>query len=131
MKESKLTEWHFCFAIFLEMSVEEFVRLLQTNSPEVYYKFLDARSNLELYEEAKESMLNKRLGGVDFDFDYDTEPFVFNKYINGKLDRAYKICIFEISEREISFSGKTSDAYCNGLPLFYDLDGNLIKNSLN
>src|SRR5258708_32747077 len=130
MKETKLTNKHFCFVIFLEMNPADFLKLLHSNSVGKDFIFLESKGNPELYQEAKEVLLNKNLGGVDFDFDYDAEPFVFNKYINGKLDRAYKICIFEQEEPVKSFSGKTSNEYCDGIPLFFDPTATMIKNSL-
>ena len=127
----KLTDKHFCFFIFLEMPPEDFANLLQTNAVVDCLVFLDPKSNLELYNEAKELMCGKEMGSVFLDFDYDSEPFVFNKYINGKLDRAYKICIFEAKEEEMSYTGQTSNVYCDGTPLFFDPEGNMIKPSLN
>lgn len=130
MKKAVLTDNHFCYVLFLEMSPDDFISLLKINGIMDGLVFLDSKNNKEIYQEAKERVLNLNLGQVVFDFDYDAEPFVFDKYINGKLDRAYKICIFEYGTQNI-YSGQTSNVYCEGMPLFFDQDGNMIKNSLN
>ncbi len=131
MKETRLTDNHFCYVLFLEMLPTDFINLLKTNEIVDKLTFLEVKHNVELYQEAKEKLINKNLGSIYFEFDYDSEPFIFNKYINGKLDRPYKICIFEYIPDEKRFLGKTSNTYCNGEPLFFDLDGNMIKNSDN
>lgn len=131
MEKTRLTDKHFCYILFLEMAPADFIALMKTNGIIDSMKYLDAKINLELYQEAKELLTGKNFGRVEFDFDYDSEPFVFNKYINGKLDRAYKICIFEYGEEEKDYTGQTSNVYCNGMPLFFDSEGNMIKNSLN
>jgi hypothetical protein len=112
------------------MAPADFIALMKTNGKIDSLKFLEPKRNQELYEEAKDFLSKKDLGNTYFDFDYDSEPFVFNKYINGKLDRAYKICIFEYGE-EKDYTGQTSKFYINGMPMFYDPEGNIIKNSLN
>lgn len=131
MEKTKLTDKHFCYVLFLEMKPTDFIKLMKTNGIIDNLVFLDIKKNKELYQEAKELLIGKDFGNVDFDFDYDLEPFFFNKYINGKLDRAYKICIFEHVSEEKSFEGNTSEIYLDGMPLFYDAEGNLIKISLN
>jgi len=130
MSTKKLTEKHFCYVLFLEMTPGDFISLMKTNGIVDNLSYLDSKRNVELYNEAKELLVSKDFGNVHFDFDYDLEPFVFNKYINGKLDRAYKICIFEYGE-EKDYVGTTSNLYCEGMPVFFDADGNIIKNSLN
>ncbi len=130
MKEIKLTDKHFCYVLFLEMTPTDFANLLKTNGVVDNLKYLDSKYYTELYEEAKERMVRMNSGQVSFDFDFDSEPFVFNKYINGKLDRLYKICVFEY-DTEDDFAGKTSSIYCEGMPLFFDAEGNMIKHSLN
>lgn len=130
MTKSKLTNNHFCYILFLEMSPTEFLDLLKINTIIDNMIFLDEKDNLELYQEAKQLLLKKDFSYVSFDFDYDSEPFVFNKYINGKLDRAYKICIFEMKE-EKDYIGETSKLYCDGMPIFFDPEGQIIKNYLN
>jgi hypothetical protein len=127
----RLTDKHFCFVVFLEMAPSDFANLLHTNTLTENLNFLDVRENLELYNEAKEMIVSQSFGNVIFDFDYDTEPFVFNKYIDGQLDRPYKICIFEAGEPEVSYKGKTSQFYCDKMPVFYDTEGQIIRNSLN
>jgi hypothetical protein len=112
------------------MAPSDFIKLMKTNGIVDKMKFLDSKENIGLYKEAKELLTGKDFGQVEFDFDYDSEPFVFNKYINGKLDRTYKICIFEYGE-EKDYTGQTSKVYIDGMPIFYDQQGNIIKNSLN
>lgn len=136
MEATKLTDRHFCYVIFLEMPPIDFVNLLETNGVIDNLKYLDCKYHRELYEEAKERMVVMNLGQIYFDFDYDSEPFVFNKYIGSKLDRAYKICVFEYGEDE-NCIGKTSnfenisDVFLEGMPLFFDTEGKIIRNSLN
>lgn len=130
MEKIKLTEKHFCYVLFLEMAPDDFIALMKTNGIVDKMKFLDSKRNKELYAEAKELLCEKDFGNIYFDFDYDSEPFIFNKYINGKLDRAYKICIFEYGE-EKDYTGQTSKLYIDGMPMFYDPEGNIIKKSLN
>lgn len=130
MEKTRLTDKHFCYVLFLEMAPADFIALMKTNGIVDNIKYLDSKRNLELYQEAKELLTGKDFGQVEFDFDFDSEPFVFNKYINGKMDRAYKICIFEYGE-EKDYTGQTSKLYCDGMPMFYDPQGNIIKNSLN
>lgn len=128
MYKTKLTDKHFCYALFLEMSPDDFIGLLETNEIVDNLKYINPKFHNELYIEAKALITEKHAPNIQFDFDYDTEPFVFNKYINGKLDRAYKICIFSTENHSPI---KTSNVYCEGMPLFFDPDGNMIKNSLN
>ena len=130
MSKSKLTDKHFCYVLFLEMSPDDFISLMKTNAVIDNIVYLDSKKHQELYQETKDLLVSRDLGQVYFDFDYDAEPLVFNKYINGKLDRAYKICIFEHGS-EKDYTGRTSNVYCNGMPLFFDPNGNMIKNSLN
>lgn len=131
MSDSKqLTDKHFCYILFLEMPPSDFINLMKINCILEDVIYLEPKDCVGLYQEAKELLLKKDLGDVSFDFDYDTEPFVFNKYVNGKLDRAYKICIFEHGV-EKSYTGKTSSLYCDGMPLFFDHENNIIKTSLN
>jgi len=129
-----LTDKHFCYVLFLEMSPEAFISFMHTNTG-VNISYLQPLDNIELYIEAKKLILEKEgFMDVSFDFAYKTEPLVFNKYISGKLDRPYKICIFEAKEEDNTqwqFNGKTSDVYCDGKPLFFDGSGNMIKNSEN
>ncbi len=130
MEKIKLTDKHFCYVLFLEMQPSDFINLLKTNEIVENIKFLEINKNKELYQEAKDLILDKNYGNIIFDFDYDSEPFVFNKYIDCKLDRAYKICIFELVEKEHAI--KTSNVYSEkGMPLFFDPNGDMIKNSLN
>lgn len=131
MEKTKLTENHFCYVLFLEMSPIDFVNLLKTNGVIDNLKYLDCKYHNELYEEAKERMVGMNLGQIYFDFDYDSEPFVFNKYIGNKLDRAYKICVFEYNTEEDCCVDKTSSFYCEGMPIFFDEKGEIIRNSLN
>lgn len=130
MEKIKLTDKHFCYVLFLEMSPEDFSNLMKTNGISANLVMLNVQKNVELYQEAKDLIENKDMGSVYFDFDYDSEPFVFDKYINGKLDRTYKICIFEVQE-ENKHTGSTSDIYFDGMPQFFGIHGEIIKNSLN
>jgi hypothetical protein len=126
----KLTDKHLCMVLFLEMKPSDFISLMQTNCMIENLVYLDSRYNNELYQEAKDELESKLLGDVFFNFDYDSEPFVFDKYIGGRLDRTYKICIFEQCEQR-DLRGMTSGLYINGVPVFYDNFGNVIKNSYN
>lgn len=130
MNKQKLNSNHFCYVLFLEMSPADFINILQTNQIIDNLVFLETKKNLDLYQEAKERLDARQTDNLNFDFDYDTEPFVFNKYIDGKLDRAYKICIFEYCEDKIE-PVQTSNVYCEGMPLFFDGEGNMIKTILN
>lgn len=124
-----LRDNHFCYVIFKEMNPLDFLSLMELNVGLKNMVFLDYDSNLELYSEAKGLILQgiSNKTGVVFDFAYESEPFVFNKFINGQLDRQYKICIFEVKKEK----RKTSDVYCDKMPIFYDPNGDIIKNSLN
>ena len=126
-----LTNKHFCFFIFLEMSTKDFINILQINTGMQDIVFIDPIYNRELYQEAKNKMINMKPSFVSLEFDYDMEPFVFDKYIDGKLDRAYKLCIFEQGVPEPNFIGKTSNLHIDGMPVFFDKDGIRVLNSLN
>lgn len=127
----KLTLNHFCYYIFNEMTLESFQSFLDINCGGKNMKYLEIDKNKELYEEAKEQILSHPFGFVKIEFPKEEFPFVFEKFIDGKFDRTYKICIFEITEEERVPLIKTSDVYCNGEPLFYDQQGELIKKNLN
>lgn len=127
---NKLTDKHLCMVLFLEMPPADFIELMHTNAMIENLVLLDSRYNLELYQEAKDLLESKLMGDVFFNFDYDSEPFTFDKYIGGKLDRTYKICIFEQCEQR-DYRGRTSNLYVDGIPVFYDSFGHVIKNSYN
>lgn len=120
---------YICYAVPIDLDVEVVISMLETNGMAEHLIYLDERSHKDLYTWARKVMQQKQTIGVSFDFDYDHEPLIFNKYVNGKMSGEYRICIFEKSENK--YKGKLSDIYCNGMPLFYDTEGNLIKPSLN
>lgn len=129
-----LNKNHFCYVIFKEMTPVDFLTLMELNVGMLDLHFLNYSENDDLYSEAKGLILRRasQSQGIVFDFAYDSEPYVFNKFIDGQLDRQYKICIFEFREpEEEKYKGKTSEAYYNDMPMFFDPEGNLIKNSLN
>lgn len=130
MEKINLTDKHFCYVIFSDMNPNDFIGLMKTNRIVEDLTYLDINRNIELYREAKELILLKDLGNESFEFNSDLEPFIFNKYINGKMERSYKICIFEHGKKE-NYIGKTSNLYCDGLPIFFDPEGEIIKNCLN
>lgn len=106
------------------MTPQDFLNLMELNVGLVGLEFLNYDKNKEIYSEAKSLILNSvsNKSGVVFDFAYDSEPFVFNKFINGQLDRQYKICIFELKEEK---------ARITKMPVFFDPNGDIVKNSLN
>ena len=103
MEKNKLTDKHLCYVVFLEMSPADCISLLETNSIAENIVLLEVKDNLELYQEAKELMIDKYSfdNYIKFDFDVDSEPFIFYKHIGNKIDRVYKICIFEQKKLEI------------------------------
>ena len=134
----KLTNYHFCYVIFREMTPNEFANLLQTNTGIENLIFLEIESNEDLYEEAKQLIKTQysNFKNLLFEFPYKNEPYTFNKFIDGNLDRTYKICIFEVLENKKEntnweFNGKTSNLYFDDIPLFIDPNGKVIKNSDN
>lgn len=127
----KLTENHFCYFIFNEMTITQFQAFLETNAGGKYFNYLPISENLEFYEEAKTNILQQAFSFVQIEFPFVEFPFVFEKFIDGKFDRTYKICIFEINNEEREPSIKTSGVYCNGKPLFFDENKNLINPSNN
>lgn len=138
MEKKKLTEYHFCYVIFNEMSPSSFKDLLEMNIGVTNLEYLDIILNEDLYKEAKESIIEKTrmYDWVKVEFPFENDPFVFNKFIDNNFDRTYKICIFETKNAIMNnsgwdFKGKTSNVYCNGKPLFFDEEGNMIKNSDN
>jgi hypothetical protein len=129
--EKKLTLDHFCYYIFNEMTLESFQSFLDINCGGKNLKYLEIDKNKELYEDAKKQIMAHPFDFVKIEFPLEEFPYVFEKFIDGKFDRTYKICIFEITEEERIPLIKTSDVYCNGEPLFFDEDNNLIKPSNN
>jgi len=127
----KLTLDHFCYYIFNEMTLENFQSFLDMNCGGKALRYLEIDKNKELYDEAKEQIMAHTFDSVNIEFPLEEFPYVFEKFIDGKFDRVYKICIFEISKEERTPLIKTSDVYCNGEPLFFDEDNNLIKPSNN
>jgi hypothetical protein len=127
----KLTLDHFCYYIFNEMTLESFQSFLDMNCGGKALRYLEIDKNKELYDEAKEQIMAHNFDFVKIEFPLEEFPYVFEKFIDGKFDRVYKICIFEISKEERTPLIKTSDVYCNGEPLFFDEDNNLIKPSNN
>ena len=127
----KLTGKHLCYVIFSEMSPSSFIDMLELNFGIVGLIHIRENGNEELYEEAKQKMLNLFTGTISFDFKFSMNPFYFNKRINGKLDGCYKICIFEQDFEKKDYVCQTSSLYYNGVPKFFDEDGKIIKNSLN
>ncbi len=127
----KLTLDHFCYYVFNEMTLESFQSFLDINCGGKALRYLEIDKNKELYDEAKEQIMAHTFNFVTIEFPLEEFPYVFEKFINGKFDRVYKICIFEISKEERTPLIKTSDVYCNGEPLFFDEDNNLIKPSNN
>jgi hypothetical protein len=138
MEKKKLTNSHFCYVIFYEMSPSHFKDLLEMNIGVTFLKYLDVILNEDLYKEAKELIVEKTkmYDTVRVEFSFENDPFVFNKFIDNNFDRTYKICIFEVADENTNssgweFKGKTSNVYCNGKPLFFDGEGSMIKNSDN
>jgi len=137
MEKKKLTNHHFCYVIFNEMNPSTFKDLLEMNIGVTFLEYLDVILNEDLYKEAKQLIVEKTktYEFVKVEFPFESDPFVFNKFIDNNFDRTYKICIFESKDDKMENSGwdfnKTSAVYCNGKPLFYDDGANLIKNSDN
>lgn len=133
----KLTLDHFYYYIFNEMTLESFQSFLDINCGGKALRYLEIDKNKELYDEAKEQIMAHTFNFVTIEFPLEEFPYVFEKFINGKFDRVYKICIFEISKEEIVLQAKqypsikTSDVYCDGKPLFFDENDNLIIPSNN
>lgn len=127
----KLTLDHFCYYIFNEMTIESFQSFLDINCGGKNLKYLEIDKNKELYEEAKEQIMAHPFDFVKIEFPLEEFPYVFEKFIDGKFDRVYKICIFEISKEERIPLIKTSDTYYRGKPMFFDDNNDLIKISNN
>ena len=132
MNEIKLTDKHFCYVVSLDMSIEDFIEQMDINEIVADLDLLSEKSHKELYLEARKRIENKNRLGCSFEFDYDIEPFIFKKYIDGKPVKEYRICIFQQNNEKTKHSIiKTSKFYLNNLPVFFDDSGSVIKISLN
>lgn len=132
MEKIKLTEKHFCYVMLLDMSTEDFIEQMDINEIVSNLDLLSEKNNKELYLEARKIIESKNKLGCSFEFEYDIEPFVFKKYIDGIPGKEYRICVFQQNHEKVKHPIiKTSDFYIKGMPLFFDADGNMIKHSLN
>lgn len=127
----KLTLDHFCYYIFNEMTLESFQSFLDINCGGKNLKYLEIDKNKELYEDAKKQIMAHPFDFVKIEFPLEEFPYVFEKFIDGKFDRIYKICIFEINNEKRIPLIKTSDTYYHGKPMFFDDNNDLIKISNN